>query len=437
MEQTEKAVLSEEMLAQINAAVSKAVGDSTATVVESVTAAMKKASTTPEQEREAKVVALKATIDRANKVQTWLQKHVEAVLAKQIKAANGESELQKGMYDVSNFASILCNVSYLQQSAEWEAAYEDDASPIPEKLQAHLEALAETFLAMAREEVGELVSASAERKGANKMLKLNTDALAKAGTEALAKAAKSAVDHVATIKKAISDHTDEANKACKAHADSMSKAHSDHVEKMTKMHKAHADDMSEHVGKLAKILGAEEAQEEGDNDPKPATVTETPNIQKSASGDDLQKLIAAEVAKAVATAVEKARSEAQEETLKALLGDEAVEEMLAKAKKSDDDADDKDEKDGKKEAKKAAEAGVGTRTPVVLSGAGAVVKVMPVAKSQDTPQQTQQAAVEITADVAAAALSGDTTAGLALMKSARPTEGVPVTVAAALGSVKR
>ena len=411
----EKPVLSDDMIAQINATVIKAMGESTPQLVESFAAAMRKASKTPEQEQREKKDALKAVIGRVNKIQAWLAKRLDPIVTQLIKTINGESELQKGMYEVAEFCRVLSSVSYLQYATECEAAYEGDDSDLPEKLQADLAALAETFLEMAEEEVSELVSASAERKAA-KMLKVNAGALAKAGSDSLAKAAKSAVEHVATIKKAMTDHAD----------------------KMCKLHKDHCDAMHEKVGKLAKILGAEEAQEDGDNDPDPIDPQSegTENTQKGMTAEAVQKAIAEAVTAAVVKAQE-AATEQQFELLKAVIGEDAVEALLAKADGKDKE-DDADEDDGKKAKKAAAvERGVGERTPTVLAGAGAVVKVMPTTKTQDTPANPAAAAPEVTTDVTKAALGGDTASALALMKSARPQTNVPVTVAAALGNVKR
>ena len=78
-------------------------------------------------------------------------------------------KLVKGMYEVSMFAGLMCDLAWIQNCAAWEAAYEGDDSQIPYELIDNLETLAETFLAMAEEEVGELTAAAAAMTGGEKL----------------------------------------------------------------------------------------------------------------------------------------------------------------------------------------------------------------------------------------------------------------------------
>lgn len=68
-----------------------------------------------------------------------------------------ESPVEKGMYDVARLASIIADLSYLQENTEWEAEYEGDNSPIPADLKAQIKALGATLVSMAQEEVSEIV----------------------------------------------------------------------------------------------------------------------------------------------------------------------------------------------------------------------------------------------------------------------------------------
>ncbi len=79
--------------------------------------------------------------------------------------------LRKGMYSVSNFASLLQSLAYLCSDAEWEADMEEDGSTVPAALSDWIAAGAEVFRSMAVEEVNELVAclggaaAKATKKG--------------------------------------------------------------------------------------------------------------------------------------------------------------------------------------------------------------------------------------------------------------------------------
>jgi hypothetical protein len=90
----------------------------------------------------------------------------------------------------------------------------------------------------------------------------------------------------------------------------------------------------------------------------------------------------------------------------------------------------------KTHAAKAA-AGVGDRAqlPTVVANAGPAIRVMPVTKAQETTAAATPA-VEEPVDMQKA-LSGDKAEGLKLMRSAKPTNTVPQTVASAIGGRRR
>lgn len=75
------------------------------------------------------------------------------------KAAIMKRHVQKDMYQVSNFASLLCSIGSLMQSSEYEAQREGDGSMIPGKLKGWLRSGAEIFQSMAAEEIGEMLAA--------------------------------------------------------------------------------------------------------------------------------------------------------------------------------------------------------------------------------------------------------------------------------------
>lgn len=64
----------------------------------------------------------------------------------------------KSLWHVSWFASILSDLGYLRDSAEWEAAIEEDGSTIPAQIGEALVTLGNLFLGMAAEEVAELLA---------------------------------------------------------------------------------------------------------------------------------------------------------------------------------------------------------------------------------------------------------------------------------------
>lgn len=84
--------------------------------------------------------------------------------------------MEKGLYALSEFADVLQTMFYLYRSALYEADCEQDDSTMPDELREHLNSLAETFLAMAEEEINELTASAAE-KGVHPMSDLLKAAL--------------------------------------------------------------------------------------------------------------------------------------------------------------------------------------------------------------------------------------------------------------------
>lgn len=71
----------------------------------------------------------------------------------------------KGLYGVAQLAYLLAELGYIEESAEWEAEYEGDDSPVPQMLYDACRQLGEALIAMTVEEVGELL---AEEMGTDK-----------------------------------------------------------------------------------------------------------------------------------------------------------------------------------------------------------------------------------------------------------------------------
>jgi len=111
-------------------------------------------------------------------------------------------EVRKGMYSVSNFASILQSLTYLCQDAEWEKEMEGDDSDVPESLSAWIKSGLEVFRSMASEEVEELIACLG---GAAAKANKNGD-LAKAAStnteDLIAKALAPLTEQLASLQKA-------------------------------------------------------------------------------------------------------------------------------------------------------------------------------------------------------------------------------------------
>ena len=66
-----------------------------------------------------------------------------------------DEDVAKSFYDVANLAGILAQLKCVQECAEWDAAIEGDASPVPAQLKAAVNTLAEVLIAMVNEESSE------------------------------------------------------------------------------------------------------------------------------------------------------------------------------------------------------------------------------------------------------------------------------------------
>lgn len=305
---------------------------------------------------------------------------LKATVAEFIKTRAG---LKKNMYDVASFSYLLCDLAYIMFSARYEAEYEGDGSELPAKLAVELGNLIDCFLEMAEEEANELLGKAAV---------VQTADTSKGGSSIV----KTQVP--AEVAQAITD--------------------------LVKLNAAHNASVE---GLLKKILGAEEAQIMGNDEPKPKDPKgNTEDVSDAASRGAVKALTHADLDKAVAEAVEKTRKATEEsmeagfqEILKALSDDQNAEQ--------DDDSKDK----GKKKA--APAAGIGDRSQVVVAGGGPAIKVMPVHKADEV---TQAPPVAESFDVSKA-LAGDASEQLKMMKSATPQADLPATVAQAMGSRKR
>lgn len=133
--------------------------------------------------------------------------------------------LMKGMWEVHSLAEAIGSLVNIQTCAASEAKYEGDGSGVPQALLDQIRGLAETFLEMAREEVGELITMMTNQgielgvcvadvaimelcAGATDLVKADMDLMAKVG----ARNSKNDADRI----QAIHDHTEKLGAACAA-----------------------------------------------------------------------------------------------------------------------------------------------------------------------------------------------------------------------------
>lgn len=139
--------------------------------------------------------------------------------------ADGESEVQKGMWQLQTFASLISSIGNMVSDTAWEAEYEGDNSPLPANLMEWLKTGVQIFKDMAEEETTELLATLGEKFPApaavatvvenadgktDDVTKADLDSLQDAITKALAiDSASSAED----VTKAIDGLRDEVTKA--------------------------------------------------------------------------------------------------------------------------------------------------------------------------------------------------------------------------------
>lgn len=201
--------------------------------------------------------------------------------------------LQKGLYEVKDFAGVLRDISYLVTESQWESEYEGDNSPIPAQLLEWLKQGVVVFNAMAAEETAEMI-ALLEAK-VNKAQQ--ADDLQKAGQK-FSKATKAALGEVHQMMKTCSDKmaaigyetaeddADDADKA--AHADDLAKAAKAVI--------------TPELSALAKAAGIATADDAGTDDLAKAALTKVDELTKRVTELEAQPA----APKAAQFAVEKA-----------------------------------------------------------------------------------------------------------------------------------
>lgn len=199
-----------------------------------------------------------------------------APMAAAISAIIGHTPaLEKGLWAVSQFASLLQELAYMADGIDWEEEAEGDDSTLPAQFRAALKPLAAAFLAMAQEEVCEALHGEMNDEAAL--------ALAAAGDLAKAGARHSAKDKAAI--EALAKHHAQAKKhldAMQEHLDSLQSspaaapADDDGAEKLAKA----ADDLQKVVTErddaLAKLAELTKQYADWLHQPAPAKGVITP-----------------------------------------------------------------------------------------------------------------------------------------------------------------
>lgn len=149
----------------------------------------------PKPKREAAEIAARTTKSRD-------------MLKAMIDARAATAGLQKGLYHVGRFADLLESLACLYESTAWEREIEGDESEVPDELKSQLEAMIDTFIAMATEEAKELAAKKSTQPGEKKMTPEEIE-LQKAGKKTLASHFAKAANHhekLADKHEAVADH---------------------------------------------------------------------------------------------------------------------------------------------------------------------------------------------------------------------------------------
>ncbi|MEX3628432.1 MAG: hypothetical protein VB138_02030 [Burkholderia sp.] len=98
--------------------------------------------------------------------------------------ASAGGEVEKGLYGVARFASLLADVQYLDEDTAWEAEYEGDDSALPGKIKAWLGTGLKLLAAMVKEEAAAALADKAAGSGdAQKADDAEAEALTKVAAE--------------------------------------------------------------------------------------------------------------------------------------------------------------------------------------------------------------------------------------------------------------
>ena len=359
-----------------------------------------------------------------------LVEQLKKTYSAQLSKATG-AKLEKSLQNISDMVNVLMTMRWVYQDAMWEAEYEGGTgdpkdAEIAEQVAHNINNLGDLLRDIVDEELPEVTpSASAGKGAANKAE--TTKGVKKAMEDNLllkGGARKSLADTMSAVKAAVSSHAEKCMKAHTEHQDAMCEAHKAHCSKMHKMHKAHAAEMHEHLGKLHKILGTEEADaDEGDKSGSGEPEPSNPESEGTKDNYDIGKgrkdsFSKAEVSEMIKSAVKEAVENTMSEVAKALSTDDDGEPGMAK--------------------------GIGDRSRIVgdqRQGGLPIVKTIPTTKDQDNRMVDAALGKNAGGDVDPATImkaqQGDREAALAFMKGVQSSPNVPNTILEPLAGIRR
>lgn len=152
-----------------------------------------------------------------------------------------EDTIEKGMWSVQDFASVISTLGWICQDAQYEADYEGDNSPIPAQLRAWFATGIQIFKDMAAEETAELLAQLKAQAGDVDVIEMAARGidLAKAGK----RFSKSTKEALGAIHKAAQEACDHLNKL--GYADAEEDEENDDADKAAK-----GDDLAKAAGEI-------------------------------------------------------------------------------------------------------------------------------------------------------------------------------------------
>jgi hypothetical protein len=177
-----------------------------------------------------------------------------------IRLVKGALDLvQKGMYDVAQFAGLIDALSWLQRMADMERESEGDESTVPAELLDLIGQLCQNFLAMAEEETKELLTRPAGAFFAT--------------TSTLRKASSLLTKAAAKIQQTAGEPAKKENTTMSELTLTKKASLSDHLAKAKEMASDHHEKMQAQIDKCAKCVGGDDDKDKEEKAAKAAAGT--------------------------------------------------------------------------------------------------------------------------------------------------------------------
>lgn len=156
----------------------------------------------------------------------------------------------KGLYECGELARLLSNLSWIEESAEYEARREGDDSPLPAMLAAIMMAMGNALIAMTVEEVRELVGAEMDEAGEKAALPTVQKFRTAVTAELKSTREKAGRTLSAATRKALAD-IDAMHEECAAMLDAATKGYGNARAALTGMLKENADTETQSGGTVS------------------------------------------------------------------------------------------------------------------------------------------------------------------------------------------